>query len=116
MNGLSDVELIHLRGLLQVAEENVERGISASAEEAKPVDLGLAIGRLSRVDAMQHQQMARARRDRVVVQLEQIRSALRRIEVETYGACIRCEEPIGYARLVARPEALLCRSCQLGEG
>ncbi|MBI5481856.1 MAG: TraR/DksA C4-type zinc finger protein [Deltaproteobacteria bacterium] len=116
MNALTEDERAHLRGLLELAEARVDAGLSASTQEAKPVDLELAIGRLSRVDAMQHQQMARARRDRVAAQLEQIRSALRRFDAGAYGACISCGEPIGYARLVARPEALKCQACQLGEG
>lgn len=116
MNELSEAEVEQLRALLEEAVVKVETGMTASTQESKPVDLGLAIGRLSRVDAMQHQAMAKARHGRVVVQLEQIRSALRRVEAGTYGACIRCEEPIGFARLLAKPEALMCKSCQLGDG
>lgn len=116
MNGLCPDEVEHLRGRLLAAESSLSEGLAATAGESKPVDLELAIGRLSRVDAMQDQQMARARRERVVVSLQQVRSALARLDAGTYGACIRCEEPIGAARLEARPEALLCRGCQLGEG
>lgn len=116
MNGLTSDQVAHLRELLQARQTALAEGMAASVEEARPVDLDLAIGRLSRVDAMQHQQMARARRERVVVHLQQVRSALARIDGATYGACIRCEEPIGAPRLEAKPEALLCRGCQLGEG
>jgi RNA polymerase-binding transcription factor DksA len=40
-----------------------------------------------------------------------IRAALERIENGTYGACNRCGESIGEARLQAIPEATRCSGC-----
>jgi RNA polymerase-binding transcription factor DksA len=40
-----------------------------------------------------------------------ILAALERIENGTYGACDRCGEPIGDARLKAIPEATRCSGC-----
>jgi DnaK suppressor protein len=40
-----------------------------------------------------------------------IRAALERIENGTYGACNRCGESIGEARLHAIPEATRCSGC-----
>ena len=50
------------------------------------------------------------------MQLQQIRSALSRLKDGTYGECIKCEEPIAFARLKARPEAPVCMECQSGGG
>lgn len=111
---LSLQELEELRQLLEAARMSVEQQLSASAAGAKPVDLGLSIGRLSRVDAMQQQQMALARRQRAELQLTQVRTALARLSSGGYGACLRCGQSIGYARLRARPETTLCRDCQSG--
>lgn len=113
---LDVAQLAELKALLEQAERDVAQGLSASRADAKPVDLGLSIGRLSRVDALQQQHMAIARRQRVEIQLQQIRSALSRMKSGTYGACIQCGEPIGFARLKARPEAPACRDCQSGGG
>jgi DnaK suppressor protein len=38
-------------------------------------------------------------------------AALERIAAGGYGSCARCDEPIGFARLEARPEATLCIAC-----
>lgn len=113
---LNEAQLAELKTLLEKAEQDVAQGLSASSADAKPVDLGLSIGRLSRVDALQQQHMAMARRQRVEVQLQQVRSALSRMKSGTYGACIKCGEPIEFARLKARPETPVCRDCQLGGG
>lgn len=109
---LTELQLAELQLLLERAQEDVVQGLLASTADARPVDLGLSIGRLSRVDALQQQQMARARRQRVEVRLHQVRAALSRIQSGNYGACVQCAEPIGYARLQARPESPVCRDCQ----
>ncbi len=113
---LSTEQTTELREGLQRLLEELERTLAASACEAKPVDLDLSIGRLSRMDAMQQQHMALARRQRGEQQREQVRSALSRIERGEYGECLRCGEPIGFARLSVRPEALVCLACQRGTG
>ena len=109
---LTRAQVAELRQKLVALEEEVARSLSISSDDAKPVDLGLSIGRLSRVDALQQQHMALARRERAEVQLRQVRSAIARLDAGSYGACVRCEEPIAYARLKARPESPLCRECQ----
>jgi DnaK suppressor protein len=45
-------------------------------------------------------------------QLTALRHALARVADGSYGACENCDEPIGYSRLQARPEARLCIACQ----
>ncbi|MCA9523879.1 MAG: TraR/DksA family transcriptional regulator [Myxococcales bacterium] len=44
--------------------------------------------------------------------LSKIEEALGRIETGVYGYCEVCEEPIGDARLRARPVATYCISCK----
>lgn len=45
-------------------------------------------------------------------QIREIRAALMRMSVGTYGRCESCEESIGRARLLANPSAALCMPCQ----
>jgi RNA polymerase-binding protein DksA len=40
-----------------------------------------------------------------------IEAALRRLDAGTYGVCVSCGEPVGDARLKARPAATQCRDC-----
>ena len=41
-----------------------------------------------------------------------VAEALERIETNTYGVCLECEEPISAKRLAALPWAKYCISCQ----
>ena len=81
-------------------------------ESAKPVDLDMPIGRLSRVDAMQQQSMAKANRKAVEQRVQRIRAALKRIETGDFGYCLTCDDNIALKRLKARPETTTCLSCQ----
>ena len=47
--------------------------------------------------------------------LEQTEQALSRIDAGTYGACESCGQPIGKARLMAFPRAVLCVTCKQRE-
>lgn len=46
-----------------------------------------------------------------LVEIGQIRAALRRIADGSYGICVRCGEEIAEARLDAIPWTPLCRKC-----
>lgn len=109
---LTDEHLKELGQALTTLRAEVEANLTTSTEDAQPVDLELSIGRLSRVDALQQQHLAAARKQRLKVQLEQIKSAQARISAGTYGECISCGDAIPLGRLRARPESPLCLKCQ----
>ena len=109
---LNPEQISRLAQMLTEQREEIDRALSAASEGAKPVELTQPIGRLSRMDAIQQQQMAVASKDAMTLRRQQIQAALQAIENGTYGDCRLCEEPIGYERLSARPEAPLCVDCQ----
>jgi len=49
--------------------------------------------------------------DRERVVLGKIDEALDRLEDNSFGECLRCDEPIGVRRLEARPFAVHCIAC-----
>ena len=83
-----------------------------SREGSKPVDLGTPIGRLSRMDAIQQQEMTKAGRSTFETKLSQVEASLEMYRKGEYGQCRFCEESIGYRRLKACPEAPFCLRCQ----
>ncbi|NRA03941.1 MAG: TraR/DksA C4-type zinc finger protein [Myxococcales bacterium] len=100
---------------LRELREELRALLRSSADGAKPVGLDqAAVGRLSRVDALQQQAMAQANRQQVQVRLRRCEAALEAIQRDEYGLCRRCEEPIAIARLEAMPEAPFCVECQQG--
>ncbi len=109
---LTDKQIAELTQILEDIRLEIEAQLDASCEDAKPVDLDQPIGRLTRMDAMQQQNMTKAGRRSLEARLKQIAGALAGVQTGDYGFCVRCDEPIGYPRLRARPEARLCVRCQ----
>ena len=85
--------------------------LETSKDASGVVELDTSIGRLSRMDAMQDQQMALELRRRKKRQLLQVNNALKRIEENLYGLCSLCNQPIAEERLEAFPEVLTCVNC-----
>jgi DnaK suppressor protein len=73
-----------------------------------------AVGRLSRMDAIQQQAMAQATQRRREIRLTQIEAALSRLNTDEYGYCMDCGEDIAPDRLKANPTLMRCISCQRG--
>ena len=109
---LAPEQLEELHQDLLADRRRLEQYLQITKEGAKPVDLGTPIGRLSRMDAMQQQEMTKASRSTLETRLLQIHASLEAYEKDEYGHCRSCEEPIGYRRLKARPEAPFCLICQ----
>ncbi len=102
------------REKLESLRAELQASLTRTSEETKPVEPDRAIGRLTRQDAMQAQQMALELRRRNQIRLQQIEQALRRLDDGSYGCCLRCEEDISEARLNVRPEAPVCIECAEG--
>jgi DnaK suppressor protein len=104
-------QLQELREMLETARDQLQASLNESTGDVSPVSPDNAIGRLTRQDAMQAQQMALEIRRRNRARLLQVEMALRRIESGQYGICVRCDEEISMARLRVRPEATICVRC-----
>ena len=98
-------KLLALKNDLQLLQQGSE-------EAGRPVELDQArVGRLSRMDAMQAQQMAREAARRSQQRLVLIEGALRRIDAGDYGYCTDCGEQIDVRRLAVEPISTRCISC-----
>ena len=109
---LSDEQLEELRKALISLQKTLEDDLKNASSGSKPVSLDDPIGRVSRIDAIQMQQLAKNQRARIEVRIQQVTSALNRLKTPEFGICIECEEPITFDRLKVRPEGTLCLACQ----
>ncbi len=99
------------QSLLDLQSELQSLGASL-AESSKTVELDQSrVGRLSRMDAMQGQQMALEAARRRKQRLIGIGTALRRIDTGEYGDCLECGEEINVRRLQADPANSKCINC-----
>jgi DnaK suppressor protein len=109
---MNDQELEQFRTRLTAMQRELRAVNESAAEDVKPVELDQSsVGRVSRMDAMQAQQMSletARRREQLLVRIE---GALRRIESGRFGPCFQCGEDIDLRRLGADPTITRCRDC-----
>jgi len=109
---MDTTEIDKYRRKLQEARERLIGTETARSGAADTVELDQTrTGRLSRMDALQTQAMAKARQERAGMSLRRIEAALRRCDTGDYGYCVECDEPIDPRRLEAEPAVSLCLAC-----
>lgn len=105
-------DIARFKQQLEAMREDLLASREAADEAARPVELDQTLmGRLSRIDAMQGQEMAKANQQRRRLQMQRIEQALQRIETGSFGLCAQCDEPINPCRLAFDPATPLCLEC-----
>ena len=112
MEELTEAQIQELAGDLRDLLTSLKSLLESSKDSTQAVEPDRAIGRLTRMDAIQQQSMAKANRATYQLRLQQAQQALRNLEADDYGYCRRCDEEIGYRRLKAKPETPFCVNCQ----
>jgi len=92
------------------AELLAQRAGSADSRQAVALDQQ-SVGRVSRIDALQQQQMAQAQERQRSHELIRIGQALTRIEDDEFGWCTECGEEIAPGRLEIDPSTPTCVKC-----
>jgi DnaK suppressor protein len=112
MTDRTDIDLEAFKRRLQERKAELEN-VSESADEARrPVELDQTRqGRLSRMDALQGQEMSKAAERRRQLELKRIESAFQRMKEGEYGYCVSCGDEIALKRLEADPTTPLCIDC-----
>ncbi len=102
-------EMIRARLDELAAEDALGRGAQATVALDQQ-----AIGRLSRMDALQAQAMARATGARRQTERARLEAALARLETGEFGYCEDCGEAIAPGRLRLDPALARCVDCAAG--
>lgn len=101
-----------IRALLESELAKLLRSIGISEEATRTVELDqTAVGRLSRMDSLQSQAMAKGLAEREQVRLVHLRRALERIDTDAFGVCEECDTEIEFGRLLVFPETPTCPAC-----
>mgnify|MGYP001554064846 CR=1 FL=1 len=104
-------QLVDLEVLISEEIERLRRESEATTEERAAIQPDVAIGRLSRLDAMQMQEMAKEAERRREDRIPRLELALERIDTGEYGICEVCRDWIPFDRLKLTPEATRCGKC-----
>lgn len=83
-------------------------------DEANVVELDQSrMGRVSRIDAIQHQQLAKSRENKARAGVEKLKKVKARLTLspDLFGFCELCYERIPLGRLLLKPDAIHCVPC-----
>ncbi len=97
----------------RLTEIKAENQLGQEAQSVVQLDQQ-AVGRLSRMDAIQNQAMAVAQQNRRNIQTRRLVAALARIDDDEFGYCEDCGEDIALKRLELDPSVTKCISCASG--
>jgi DnaK suppressor protein len=110
---LTPARIAELRADLERLDGDLSGQLQRLGEDSRPVTLDQqSVGRLSRMDAIQQQQMAVANAGHIRAHLQRVRRAIAAIESGDFGHCRDCGGEIGFERLKVRPDSPLCIACQ----
>ena len=105
-------EIDSIKRQLENQRKELFRRVEITKEDRKPVALDQSqVGRLSRMDAMQVQEMALEQERRREIEIQRISAALMRIAEGEYGFCSKCGGGISPKRLEFDPSTPMCVDC-----
>ena len=112
MSHLTEAQVTGLRDDLERQLAKLEGSMLVTDEALRTVELDQsAVGRLSRIDSLQNQGIAKGLREREIVRLSLIQEAMRRLDAGTYGVCTECGGEVAFERLLVFPESGTCAPC-----
>ncbi|MGD9331927.1 MAG: TraR/DksA C4-type zinc finger protein [Desulfobacterales bacterium] len=85
--------------------------IDAYKALTQPIAPDDAIGRLTRMEAINSKSINEAALRKSRSKLTRLEQTLRDIDDPDFGRCRECDEPIPFARLMIMPESDLCVGC-----
>ena len=85
--------------------------ISEYKEMTRPVAPDDAIGRISRMDAINNKSVTEASLRQAEEKLLNLKRVLSRVGTADFGICTKCGKPIPEARILYRLESITCVDC-----
>jgi DnaK suppressor protein len=104
-----DKEALKIKILEEIAI--TEKDILNLKEQSVPISPENAIGRISRMDAINNKSVIEASLREAEEKLSKLKIALQRIDDPSYGICLRCENPIPLGRIMLMPQSTKCVNC-----
>lgn len=105
------LEKERIRKKIVAAITTTEGDIASLIELTKPIAPDNAIGRLSRMEAINSKSINEAALATARQKLAKLKYALTKIDEPEFGLCLECGEPIPVGRVMIVPESPLCVNC-----
>lgn len=91
--------------------EKTEKAIAQHEDMNQPQAPDVAIGRVSRMDAINNKAMTQAALNQANQKLNALKGALNRINEPDFGLCAKCHGTIPLGRILLVPQSRFCVNC-----
>ena len=91
--------------------DNTKASIQHYKELTKPIAPENAIGRVSRMDAINNKSVNEAALNKAEQKLKNLKIALSNINDSDFGICARCSQNIPLGRIMLMPQSRFCVNC-----
>ena len=88
-----------------------ERLIEEYKEMSGPVEPDDAIGRITRMDAINNKSVTEASLRQAEEKLKNLNRVMDKFGTKEFGICLKCGSQIPVGRILFRPESLYCVNC-----
>tara|TARA_B100000965_G_C19561188_1_gene744563 strand:- start:540 stop:860 length:321 start_codon:yes stop_codon:yes gene_type:complete len=100
-----------IKNIIEEKIKNLVLEIDELRQIAKPIEPENAIGRISRMDAINNKSINDRMLRNSLEKLKNLKTGLKRLENIDFGICIQCRREININRLLLIPETLKCVRC-----
>lgn len=91
--------------------EKTEKSIVEYKDITKPIAPENAIGRVSRMDAINNKSVAEAALRKAEEKLSKLKFVLGKIDEDDFGLCAKCKQQIPLGRILLMPQSRYCVKC-----
>ncbi len=91
--------------------EKTEKSIVEYKEITKPIKPDCAIGRVSRMDAINNKSVAEAALRKAEEKLSNLKYVLGQVDEDDFGVCAKCKKQIPLGRILLMPQSRYCVHC-----
>ena len=88
-----------------------QKDIAALIDLTKPISPENAIGRISRMDAINNKSVNEASLRKTQAKLINLEKAFKKINNDDFGFCVQCKLPIPLGRIMLMPQSTKCVNC-----
>lgn len=82
-------------------------------ELTRPIEPENAIGRISRMDAINNKSVIEAALRQAKEKLEKLKFVQTKLNDADFGICIKCKKPIPIGRILLMPQSRTCVTCSV---
>ena len=108
---MTEKEKVDIKARVIEEIQRTNNSITDYQEMTKPIPPENAIGRITRMDAINNKSVAEAALRQAEGKLKNLHYVLESIEDKNFGICLKCQKPIPVGRILLMPQSRYCVNC-----